>query len=131
MRSLFLTAALCLALPAAAQDAMTPEEFEAYVTGRTLTYHDEGVAYGIEQYLPDRRVRWAYLGDECWDGYWYGEGDNICFVYEGDATPKCWRFTRSGDGISAVFMGAENGRELYEVENSNDPLICLGPDVGV
>ncbi|MDF0599982.1 hypothetical protein P1J78_04490 [Psychromarinibacter sp. C21-152] len=131
MRPISFLLALSLAAPAAAQDAMTAEEFESYVTGRTLTYHDQGEAYGIEQYLPNRQVRWAYLGDECWDGYWYAEGENICFVYEHDTTPKCWRFTESGGRLSAVFMGSETGRELYEVENSEEPLVCRGPDVGV
>jgi len=110
---------------------MSAAEFEAYVEGRTLTYHDEGVAYGIEQYLPGRRVRWAYLDDECWEGYWYDDGPNICFVYEDSPEPKCWRFTRKDGRLSAVFMGASEGRELYEARNSTDPLMCLGPNVGV
>lgn len=127
-------AAVCLALvaaPAAAQDALSASEFESYVEGRTLTYHDQGVAYGAEQYLPGRRVRWAYLDDECWEGYWYDDGPNICFVYEDSPEPKCWRFSRKAGKLSAVFIGESEGRELYEAINSPEPLVCLGPKVGV
>ena len=131
IRTLALALLAVSALPAAAADSMSADVFEDYVEGRTLTYHDGGVAYGIEQYLPGRKVRWAYIGDQCWDGYWYEENANICFVYEGSPEPKCWKFSDDGGKLSAVFMGDGNGRELYEVTNSPDPLTCLGPDVGV
>lgn len=127
----FVLIALAL-LPATAQAQMSASEFEAYVTGRTLTYTDQGRVYGIEEYLPNRRVRWAYLGDQCREGYWYDADGQICFVYEdriGD--PQCWQFTDRGGRISALFMGADDGRELYEAETSDEPLVCLGPDVGV
>ncbi len=132
-RSILTAACLAVltALPAVAEEEMSAAEFEAYVEGRTLTYHDDGVAYGVEQYLPGRRVRWAYFGDECWDGYWYDDGPNICFVYEDNPEPKCWRFTRKGGRLSALFIGSEEGRELYEALNSEEPLYCPGPDVGV
>jgi len=132
MRMTILSLAACLAvLPAAAQDVMSAADFEAYVEGRTLTYHDQGVAYGIEQYLPGRKVRWAYIGDECWDGYWYEEAGNICFVYERSPEPKCWQFTRRSGRLSAMFVGSDDGLELYEVMSSDEPLTCLGPNVGV
>ncbi len=121
------------ALPGTAAATMSAAEFEAYVTGRTLTYTDRGVVYGIEEYLPGRRVRWAYVGDECRDGYWYeAVGGEICFVYENAPTsPQCWRFTERAGRLSAVFTGAEDGRELYEAEKTDEPMVCLGPDVGV
>ncbi len=130
MRVLALLACL-VALPAAADAPMSAAEFEAYVTGRTLTYTDRGVVYGIEEYLPGRRVRWAFINDECRDGYWYEAGGEICFVYEDNPDPQCWVFTQRGGRLSALFTGAENGRELYEAQKSEEPLICLGPDVGV
>ncbi len=61
----------CSPLPAAGAEPMSAAEFEAYTTGRTLTYNSDGTAYGIEQYLKNRRVRWAFLGDDCVEGYWY------------------------------------------------------------
>ena len=132
MKQLFATLLLAL-IPAAlaAQSPMTAQEFEEYVTGRTLTYADRGVIYGIEEYLPNRRVRWAFTADECRDGYWYDAEGEICFVYEGNPDPQCWTFTRRGGRLSALFTGAEDGRELYEAQQSDKPLVCLGPDVGV
>ena len=126
--SLFLALML---LPGAAAAQMSAAEFEAYVTGRTLTYADRGVIYGIEEYLPNRRVRWAFMGDQCRDGFWYEADGQICFVYENKPdAPQCWQFTERAGRLSALFMGAEDGRELYEAQNSDEPLVCLGPDVG-
>ena len=111
---------------------MTAEEFEAYVTGQTLTYADRGVSYGIEEYLPNRRVRWSYVGDQCQDGYWYDQGEQICFVYEDNPdVPQCWIFTQDGGRLSAIFANENDGRQLYEAKKTNEPMRCLGPDVGV
>ena len=130
MRMILILAAALLPLPALAQ--MSGADFEAYVTGRTLTYTDRGVVYGIEEYLPDRQVRWSFIGDQCRDGYWYDADGQICFVYEDrpDA-PQCWLFSERGGRLSALFVGATDGRELYEARQSDEPLVCLGPDVGV
>ena len=126
----FIALLLAFATPSFAQ--MTGEEFDAYVTGNTLTYSDQGVTYGIEQYLPNRKVRWAYLGDQCREGYWFDADGQICFVYEDrpDA-PQCWEFNTSGGRLSATFVDSADGRELYEAHRSKDPLVCLGPKVGV
>lgn len=119
--------------PGFAQADMSASEFEAYVAGRTLTYADRGVIYGIEQYMPNRRVRWAFIGDECHEGYWYeANGGEICFVYENNPeAPQCWRFTETGEGLSARFMGGNDGPVHYEAEQSKEPMTCLGPKIGV
>lgn len=130
----WLAIVLFLVAPTAAAAAETPmsaAEFEAYVLGRTLTYTDRGVPYGIEEYLPGRRVRWAYIGDECRDGYWYAADEQICFVYQDNPEPQCWVFTRQGGRLGAKFMGSDDGGELYEAARNDEPLICPGPDVGV
>lgn len=122
-------------LSAAAQTGapLTADEFEAITTGRTLTYAQGGVVYGIEQYLPGRQVVWAFSGDECRKGTWYQQDDNICFVYSYDPTPQCWLFVRTGTGsdMTARFMGENSGPQLSVVAETKDPLACLGPDVGV
>jgi hypothetical protein len=125
--------ALCLLLatPALAENPMTGAEFEAYATGKTLTYGLGGVVYGIEQYLPGRRVLWAFEGDICRDGYWYEQDQEICFVYEDDPTPQCWTFLQTDKGLRARFTGDPQGADLSEVGQSATPLICAGPDVGV
>lgn len=132
MRVRFVSLFLLLLLPLPAFAAMSAEEFEAYVTGQTLTYSHQGRVYGIEEYLPGRRVRWSFVGDECRDGIWYPQGEEICFLYDDRPTdPQCWVFTRKDGRLSALFTGATDGRELYEAQRSTEPMICLGPDVGV
>jgi hypothetical protein len=133
MRTLFLL--LVLASPAAAQEAVTAEEFEALVTGRTLTYGAPGEApYGIEHYFPNRRVTWAWVGtNECLEGDWYAEeradGPAICFTYQDDLAPQCWRFFREGDGLRAEFLEDGGATVLYELLEKEGGLVCGG--VGV
>ena len=128
-------AALFLILaPFAARSAdapLTAQEFEAYATGKTLSYAQNGVVWGSEQYLPDRRVVWAFTEDDCQYGHWYEEAGNICFVYDTDPDPQCWRFFREKTGLRAVFMEDGGGTLLSEVGQSDTPLACPGPDLGV
>jgi hypothetical protein len=130
MKALAL-ALLLAAGPALAEDPMSPEEFEAYTTGKTLLYSFEGEEYGGEDYLPGRRVRWSFLDGHCLDGHWYDADDLICFVYE-DApeAPVCWRFYRGPGGLRAELFGGGYEQELYETGEAEEPLFCLGPEVG-
>ncbi|MCP3969566.1 MAG: hypothetical protein GY717_04470 [Rhodobacteraceae bacterium] len=126
----FLLALFLPALPALAE--MSAEQFEAYVTGQTLTYADGGVVYGVEEYLPGRRVRWAFNGDRCKDGHWYEAGGQICFIYDDNPdAPQCWLFSEQAGRLSAVFTGSAQGRQLFEAVRRAEPLLCLGPEVGV
>ncbi|TKA93916.1 hypothetical protein FAZ78_25265 [Cereibacter changlensis] len=132
MRALLLSCLLA-ALPAtgSAEEPISAAEFEAYATGKTLSYAVGGQVYGAEQYLPGRRVLWAFKGEECNYGRWYEEDGKVCFVYEHDATPQCWTFYRGAEGLRARFGDDPEGTELSEVAQSKAPLICAGPDVGV
>ena len=132
--------ALCLGLlgPAFAEtplqvaDApLTAQEFDAYATGKTLSYAQGGVVWGAEQYLPGRRVIWAFTEDDCQYGHWFEDQGNICFLYDDQDQPQCWRFFRETTGLRAIFMGADGGTSLSEVGQSETPLNCPGPDVGV
>lgn len=132
MRPILPLIALIAALPAWAADApMTGAEFDAYSRGKTLTYAVGGTVYGAEQYLPGRRVVWAFSQQECRDGVWYEEDGQICFVYEHDPTPQCWQFFLDHGGLRARFMADPPGADLIEVDQGTEPLICAGPDVGV
>ena len=112
-------------------EPLTPEEFEARVTGKTLMYGFEGQPYGGEDYLPDRKVRWSFLDGRCKDGYWYPSGNEICFVYEDNPTPQCWIFYPRDEGLVAQFANNDEYQELYQTGETDDPLMCLGPEVGV
>ncbi|MGR3501455.1 hypothetical protein [Pseudaestuariivita sp.] len=115
-----------------AQTPMTAEEFEAYTTGQTLYFGAEGAPYGAEQYLENRRVRWSFLDGKCTEGIWYEERGLICFLYEDRPDdPQCWSFVQTGDGLTALFQDQPGNTELYEARRSSEPMMCLGPDVGV
>ena len=110
---------------------MTGPEFEAYATGKTLYFGNFGEAYGGEEYLENRRVRWSFLDGDCKEGYWYEAGEQICFVYEDNPDPQCWSFTRTPRGLIARFEDDPEGTELYEAEDIGEEMLCYGPDVGV
>jgi hypothetical protein len=125
----------CMGLPpAAAQDTGAPmsgEEFEAYTTGKTLTFGVGGRPYGVEQYLENRRVIWAFIGEECREGRWFEAGEMICFSYDDDpARLHCWEFYDSEAGLLARIRNGSGATELVEVEQSPAPLHCPGPRVG-
>ena len=126
-----LILALCLAaMPALAESPLTASEFEARTTGKTLYYGVGGERYGVEEYLPDRRVRWSFLDGECKDGAWYPSGEQICFVYEDNPVPQCWLFYLDGERLAARFASGDDPTVLYEVEGEAE-MLCLGPKVGV
>lgn len=120
-----------LATPLAAQDLMTAEEFDAYTRGKTLFYGQNGQAYGAEEYLSNRRVRWSFLDGECKEGTWYEDRGLICFVYDDNPDPQCWSFVQGANGLIARFENRTDTTELYEASDIGEEMICLGPKVGV
>lgn len=130
-RALTLAAFLALASGAAAETPMTAAEFDDYTLGKTLFFNSGGVSYGVEEYLPNRRVRWSFLDGECKEGEWFAEGSEICFQYEDGIGPQCWTFFQDTGGLRARFRGDAPGSELYEARQSDEPMVCLGPKIGV
>jgi len=120
---------LCLSAPALADTAMTAAEFEAWSTGRTLDYVADGAPWGSEMHLPNRATIDADEGGVCRSGHWYPQGDDICFVYEYDSGPFCWRFLKAGDRVIAEFLG-EAFADQITVTLSDAPIPC-SPEVGV
>ncbi|ALG90765.1 MULTISPECIES: hypothetical protein [Actibacterium] len=132
MRRTLLLAALLAAAPALADPPMSAEAFERYAMGKTLFFGKAGIAYGAEQYLPGRRVIWTFLDGDCQHGEWYEAGGQICFVYEARPdTPQCWSFFDGPGGLTARFENDPEATQLVEVEQSPEPLLCPGPEVGV
>lgn len=132
MKQILALALSCLtALPAMAAEPMSASDFEDYVTGKTLYYGESGQTYGVEEYLPDRQVRWSFLDGKCKDGFWYEDAGQICFVYEDNPDPQCWSFYDEGGGLSAVFENDPQSTTLYEAQKDDEPMLCHGPDVGV
>jgi len=118
---------------AQAAEPMSGAEFDAYTRGKTLTFLEGGQSYGAEEYRPGRQVKWAFKDGECQDGKWWEpEPGLICFVYDNAPTDsQCWNFYRTETGLMARFANELGGTNLYEAEQSRQPLLCLGPEVGV
>ena len=133
MRSLCLALAFTLALTgtaALAEPPLTADAFDALTLGRTMTWADFGSVYGVEQYLPDRRVRWTVLGDDCKTGHWYPEGAMICFAYEDQLDPDCWEMTQGATGLHARHASRPAEAAPVVIEDTTEPLACFGPKVG-
>ncbi|WP_372893090.1 hypothetical protein [Rhodosalinus sp.] len=132
MTRLILAAALALvALPLAAADPMTAEEFDAYTRGKTIFYGQDGQPYGVEEYRDNREVTWSFLDGRCLDGRWYEDDRGmICFEYEDGTGPQCWRFYHGPDGLRATFED-ERAVPLQEAGEGEAAMQCLGPEVGV
>ena len=134
LRALILCLAITMAAsPAPAADRpMTADEFEAYTTGKTFFYGNGDTAYGAEEYLSGRYVRWSFLDGDCKEGRWFAdEAGLICFTYEDRPEPQCWSFLHGPDGLVARYENDPQATELYEVRQSDEPLECPGPKVGV
>lgn len=107
---------------------LTAAEFEAYATGKTLSYAQGGTVWGSEQYMAGRQVLWAFTDQPCEYGQWYEDRGAICFIYEGKTDPNCWYFYQGATGLVARFIGG--GSLLSEVGQTPEPMNCPGPQIG-
>ena len=125
---------LCLTQAVAADDPgprLSPEAFESFASGHTLTFNLGGAPYGVEQYLPGRRVIWAFIGGPCREGTWFPAGDRVCFEYDDEpGRLHCWTFYDTADGMVARSAGMGQG-DVVSVERTSEPMSCPGPEVGV
>lgn len=120
-----------LASAAQAETPMSPAEFEAWSTGKTLAYSLDGIVLGAEAYFPGRAVRDADTGGPCLDGTWHAEGDAVCFVYPARDGTHCWTFWRDGDAVYAKPLSAAPDDPAQRVTEAATPISCPGPEVGV
>jgi len=125
MRRLLLPALLALAASATAAETLTAKDFERLAGDRTLHFTEDGRPYGSEQFLPGRRSLWRFAGDrECAVGTWRGEGEAICFRYDGRPEETCWRFTREAGAVFVELHGSGDGRRLKLDTIDTAPLPC-------
>lgn len=123
MRSLVLM--ILLATPAMAQDTMDAADFDAHVTGRTITFRTpDNPSYGIERYLPGRRVMWSSFDGTCQYGVWFESKGQICFRYEGDPEHKCWLMYDEPGGMRGVYTTRLPATVIFEDPERDDPLVC-------
>jgi len=132
MKQIIIPLGLIFSAPALqAQETMGAAAFEAYTQGKTFYYGANGTAYGAEEYLPNRRVKWSFLDGDCQKGSWYEQDGLICFIYDHRPGPQCWSFVKTENGLVARYVTETRETELYEVEQSDAPLQCKGPRIGV
>ncbi|MDF1873821.1 hypothetical protein [Vannielia sp.] len=130
MRSLALL--LLTAAPAFAEGPLTVEQFSEHVTGRTIWFSENGHLAGGEEYLPNKQVRWVNSAGECMTGYYDQLDDMICFHYDQKPNePQCWTIFIEPEGLRHVFLNDPNMAVQLEIPDVDDPLLCLGPEVGV
>lgn len=121
------------AAPAAAEQSIVPPRaFEAMSENRTLHFTLHGRPFGAEQFFTGRRSLWRHADGVCAPGIWRPEGDAICFEYEGDPAPVCWRLLDTPEGYVASLVegGEEAGLRLDLDRIGAEPLPCPGPRVG-
>ncbi|KPU84957.1 hypothetical protein JI58_00540 [Marinosulfonomonas sp. PRT-SC04] len=128
---IFVLVAAVLATPLAAQTPMDADAFEAYSQGKTLYFGYNGTLIGAEEYRPNRRVRWSARNGDCKDGTWYPDGQMICFLYEGNPDPQCWSFYQQNAGLTAQYENDPDQPMVSEMAANGEPMICLGPEIGV
>ncbi|PUB13583.1 hypothetical protein [Yoonia sediminilitoris] len=127
LRQIGLTwaAALLATMPLAAQDIMDGAAFDAHVTGRTITFRtDTTDVYGVERYMPGRRVMWSSVEGICQYGVWFESKGDICFRYDHDPEHKCWTIYDEPGGIRGVYTTSPPYTVIYEVPDADTPLIC-------
>ena len=108
---------------------MPPAEFEAWSTGKTLAYMQDGVIWGRETYLPRRHVLWRAVGEECKAGHWWDEGPAVCFSYDDGTSAQCWAFATGPSGLTATFLNEPDALPAT-VQEEQDPVPCPGPEIG-
>lgn len=123
---------LLAGLPALAEDIVTPDEFEALTTGKTLYFSRGGQFFGAEQYFKNREVYWQYADGQCTRGSWFAQGTNLCFRYDDVDGSQCWVMWHEGARMFARLVGDVSGAAAIELERKDElPLPCAGPDLGV
>jgi hypothetical protein len=127
-----LVVTLAAAAPAPAETPLSGAAFDALTRGRTLTFGIGGTVFGIEQYLPGRRVIWAFIGEPCRHGLWAEtQPGTICFVYDHDPAKHCWQFFDDDGRLRARFMGDPPMPDYVQIDEIKGPIPCPGPAPGV
>ena len=129
--------AIGVVLPGAAfgETPMTGAEFQAHVGTNTFSYEYSNGVRGIADYGPGRTLLWAFEGDSCVNGYWFDDGDELCFAFEDKTLSACWQFYKDGNLLRghATRLGSGDGADIdiFEVSHTDQPLTCPGADTGV
>jgi len=119
-----------LAGQAVAEEAGAPirldaEAFRALTEGRVAHFSAFGELYGSEGYLDNDQSVWRDAQGDCRDGFWWEEGESLCFQYE---SVSCWKVFRETDGSFFAISDADGLRVNFEAFQDG-PLECSAPFV--
>tara|TARA_R110002096_G_scaffold2793_3_gene14411 strand:+ start:2512 stop:2931 length:420 start_codon:yes stop_codon:yes gene_type:complete len=123
-------AALVVTGAVAAQEIVTPEQFDEISTNKTLYFNSGERFHGAEQYFPNRKVTWKFANGECDQGFWFPQGDAICFSYTQNPEPQCWNFIQDGDRFLARLLGGDPANDLELTFVDTKELLCEAPYLG-
>ncbi len=125
--------ALLLLLPQAAlgQAYLSGEDFQSLTEGKTLYFSQAGRYYGAEQYLPNNKVRWQYPDGQCTEGYWFPQGQSLCFVYDDVPNALCWVMWDEAGRLLARPTQTPQDIPIELTRKDDLPLPCAAPDLGV
>lgn len=125
---LALLAALWPGLPARGEDGppLDAAAFDALTVGKTMDTATVAGVYGVETFLPQRRVIWRDAG-RCVRGRWQQVQEMICFTYDDRPDhPVCWTYFDKGDRILGWFEGDANLSAPITLTPGNGPVSCDG-----
>ena len=113
---------LTSALPALAETWLPPQEFAALVDGKATRVTDAyGDSFGVEHFLPDRRVVWQYTADQsCLFGTWAPRRGAICYRYDG-GLENCLRYKPTGAGLAGTEWNGGVEGETYTLQIIDAP----------
>ena len=115
---------MSLALPAAAQEQITPDAFIDRAVGNTLTFaHSPGGGIvGVEQFLNRSRTVWATPEGTCTYGRLEIRETLLCFIYNDLPNPEhCWVPYTHDDGLVVV---SQDGSIQRVTRMTKNPVIC-------
>ncbi len=116
----------CLALPATAQERLTPDQFLDLAEGKTLTFqtYPGGMLVGVEQFLSREQSRWARADGSCVIGEIFIDGPALCFAYPDDPRDHCWWPLKVDDRLFVRFadLDAPSTQEIIKI--TERPVIC-------
>lgn len=128
IRPAFLVAC---AIPAAAQERITPEDFLDRVEGRTaifVTFEDDHLV-GTEQFVRRDRTVWARWDGTCAYGLVTVEEGLLCFAYDDEPAGRkhCWVPFALDDQLLVV---TPDGSDIQQVREITDtPVSCEPPPI--
>ena len=111
---------------------MNGDEFDAYTRDKTFYFAESGQPYGAEEIpaQPPRKMvlsGWTLQGREVVRG---SRAKSALFTKTGPILNAGASSTNLA-GLIARFEGVTGGTILYETRQSEQPMMCMGPDVGV